>query len=365
MVKTEALRGRAESEISRSDFRLEYKGNVSDQALIDDITSYLGEYRFNLPKFSYTLKFSNGRLRDPHRGDPMQDLTQRSIDKKVSEGNRTSRERAEKRGIMSLDHQLISAKNEDTIVWASPPGPKEEGYGDYGFVFIGQVKEHDTLEKTIQMTAIRVESPTIGQFNRAIYLLTDEKTDYQTDEEFLANPKVLNKHLEEGYVDALLGRSFSFKPNQEEQEKFEMIMRQMSPLISDFIRSVKNPWKSKEEKIKELYALENYALKLKEDYARPERRRDNFMINYNSKPTLAGITGEYGHEPPKVAGSCPTSSNSNILSKSSVLNSLFDEQEWFHCPKCGYQATGPIGDTCPECKITKEEYAQKTGRKCD
>lgn len=355
---------------NKSDFRLEYKESVPEQVLIDDVISYLGEYRFNLPKFSYTLKYSDGKIRDPHRGDPMRDLTQRSIDKKLFEGNGSSRERAEKQGIMSLDRQLMSAKEGDSVVWASPPGPKEEGYGNYGFIFIGNVKVNNLSEKIVQMTAIRLEDPKIEQFNKAMYLLAGEKIDHKNAEEFLADSKVVSGHLQEDYVDALLGRVFSFKPSRKEQEKFEMIMRQMSPLISDFIRSVKDPWKTKEEKIKELYSLENYALKLKRDYDHPENRGENFIANFKAAPRLPDMVGEYGKEPPKAAGSCPSSSknsltSSNLLSRSSFLNSLFESQEWFHCPKCDYQADGPIGDTCPECGLTKQEYAEETGVSCD
>lgn len=56
--------------------------------------------------------------------------------------------------------------------------------------------------------------------------------------------------------------------------------------------------------------------------------------------------------------------------KKNILNSLTpriglekddEEQEWFNCPKCGYQADGPIGNTCPGCNLTKDEYAAEEG----
>jgi hypothetical protein len=36
--------------------------------------------------------------------------------------------------------------------------------------------------------------------------------------------------------------------------------------------------------------------------------------------------------------------------------------EWFNCPDCNYKASGPIGDRCPGCRITKEQYATKSGK---
>ncbi len=42
------------------------------------------------------------------------------------------------------------------------------------------------------------------------------------------------------------------------------------------------------------------------------------------------------------------------------------EQEWFKCPKCGVQADGPVGDSCPSCKITKEQFSAESGQEvCD
>jgi hypothetical protein len=40
--------------------------------------------------------------------------------------------------------------------------------------------------------------------------------------------------------------------------------------------------------------------------------------------------------------------------------SEFGEREgrWFTCPKCSYEANGPIGNECPGCGLTKEKYAE-------
>jgi Leucine-rich repeat (LRR) protein len=42
-------------------------------------------------------------------------------------------------------------------------------------------------------------------------------------------------------------------------------------------------------------------------------------------------------------------------------NTSNNSQEWFSCPKCSYKADGPIGNTCPGCNLTKEEYASEEG----
>lgn len=373
MVRTEVLERRIAgiSEKIKSDFRIEYEKDIPDQALFDDVVSYLGEYRFSLPQYSYDYIFSQGKLRDPHRNDSMEDVSQRAIDSNSKKGKSSFREQAEKKAFQKLDHMLSSAKTGDTVIWLSLPGPKEENYGDYGFFFLGKVGEINGSEKKIKMKAIRVEHPTIEQANQTISLLTSKETQYHTVEDCLSDPHVLPEDLNEEYIFSVLKMVFSFTPKPEEQKKFELIVQKMFPLVSDFIQSAKNPWKTKTEKIKELYSLENYALKLKKDYEQSSIRKEDIVIDFKPILRLPDIVGEYGKPPPKVAGSCPAGSDltseltsSNILSKGSFLNNLFEGQEWFHCPKCDYQADGPIGDTCPECGLTKQAYAEEAGVSC-
>ena len=54
---------------------------------------------------------------------------------------------------------------------------------------------------------------------------------------------------------------------------------------------------------------------------------------------------------------------SNPERTSMILNSVaqFGRQEWFKCPECRYQANGPIGNICPGCGLTKDEYAEQEG----
>jgi hypothetical protein len=347
----------------RSDaFSIEYKTNIPEKVLYDDIVSYLGEYRFNLQKYSYNLTFKDGKLRDPHRNDAMEDLAQRAIEKKACLGRPSEREKAEREGFRNLDAQLKQAEDKDTLIWASPPGPKEEGYGDYGFIFVGKVDNLNFSEKKINMIAIRVENPTLSQFNRAVCFLTGEKVERKAPEDFLRNPKIVKEDLKEGYVDAILGMSFDFKPKKDEKEKFIKIIQRINPLIKDFASIMRTG--SDGEKIKALNAIENYCLKIKEDYE--DNRQTNFAVK-EIDLRLGGIIKDYGYKPPTVKGSCGSSSStSNLFNKlTQSISSLGENQEWFVCPKCSYKADGPVGNTCPKCGLTKEEYAEETGITCE
>lgn len=352
-------------EIGSDAFRLEYFPEVPKRVLIDDIASYLGEYRFRLSKYSYKLNFADGQLIDPNRRESMDQMSQRAIDLKNSQGRSSVREQAEKIGFQELNRQLITAQTGDSILWMSPMGLESEGYGNYGFVFFGKVNGQGS-EKEISMTAIRIEKPTIDQFNSANEALTGEKTTRQKAEDFLGSPKVL-QNLSEQHLDSVLKKVFNFRPNEEIQKMFGKIMDRVSSMVSDLADLLMNPWKEKAEKAKGLNALENYVLKLKDEYEILPWEN----IVFDRKQRINDIVGDYGHKPPVVAGSCGSTNNkdgfttSNIFSKVSGLNDLLSEQEWFNCPKCKYQADGPIGNQCPGCGLTKEAYAKETGVSCE
>lgn len=48
-----------------------------------------------------------------------------------------------------------------------------------------------------------------------------------------------------------------------------------------------------------------------------------------------------------------------------ALEKKEEKQEWFSCSECGWEASGPIGDSaCGGCGFTKEQYAEKYGVIC-
>ncbi len=62
----------------------------------------------------------------------------------------------------------------------------------------------------------------------------------------------------------------------------------------------------------------------------------------------------------------PTSSLYRLLTQGNVLQQLLksNESKNFVCPNCGAEATGPIGNQCPSCKITRDEWAKKGNEVC-
>jgi len=344
MVTVETQRGYASNERFASDaFRIEYR-DVHPQVIIDDFVHYLGEYRFSLSKDFYNLNYVEGELRDPHRNESMVKVSERAIDLKRREGRSFAREQAETIGFKSLNRQLLRSQTGDTIIWASPPGPKEEGYGNYGFIYFGKVGNHGLGgNKNIKMTAIRVEKPSIEKFKKALYMLTGEKIEYEFAEKFLDSPRVVPEDTKEGYVDAILKMVFDFKPNRDEEGNFRKIINKMFPLISDFAN---NPWRTRED----LYALENYALELKREY---------YIYDREDPSNLQDLGVAYRNEPPKVMGSCgSTGESSNIFSSVSSLNSLDKYgSRSFKCPSCGKTNIRPKDELISNCQHCGKDVA--------
>lgn len=351
-------------------FNLEYEPQVMEERLRDDIVSYLGEYRFQLQKYNYSLEFSGKTphemfLRDAKTGIPMRVTAKRAILERRLRGEPTHREEAEERGIESLDRQLLGAKDGDAIFWGSPPGPKEQGYGDYGFIFVGKVSKKNNTQATISMTAIRVEHPTIEQYNRAMTLLTGTPFEYKIPEQFLKSPKV-GKPIESAFIDKVIGVCFNQKIQKEKDPVFDFVVDKMKPVIDEFIQFVK--FGTREEKITAFHALENYALDLKKK--KSETEQVVYLSDRKTITDLQGLVALYGYRPPSVLGSCGATGDiksSNIFNTFTTLKNALENNEWFTCPKCNWQADGPIGNgPCGGCGLTLSQWmeeAKKSGEK--
>lgn len=340
--------------ISSKGFSVDYEPIVTDKELRDDIVSYLGEYRFELQKYDYELVFSQGKIRDPHRLESMSTKAQRSINEKKLSGESAHREKAELIGITFLEKQLEFAREGNSIVWASPPGPKEEGYGDYGFFFIGKIKRSNGLKKDLAMTAIRVEYPQIPEYSKAFRNLTGASLELKSADDFLKLPLVVEESLSPSFIDKVLS-DYIKRGDPREKEKFQMALRKLEPWINQFISHVR--WGTPEEKKKAFHALENYALQVKKEL-------QHEITAPSEQKSFAEFVNMWGFEPPKVKGSCPIKSGNVMTGGYSFLNKIVN-QEWFMCPKCSYKADGPVGNKCPGCGLTKEAYAQETGIACD
>ncbi|MFH1827178.1 MAG: hypothetical protein ABH812_01940 [bacterium] len=349
----------------REAFDIEYKRPVNENALHDDIVSYLGEYRFKVPTYDYEIYYSvnlNGAvsLRDKYDGDTMTDKAKRAIKKNEEKGRSSKRERAELLGLQVLEQQLEDSVEGDVVLWTSPPGPKEEGYGDYGYVYIGSV-ECLSEEKKISMTAVRIEEPTLEQFSFYMSLASGVEMNFQNDTDFLSNPIIIKSPLAD--AKKILFDVFNFKPKSEIQQRFLNTIRALSPLINALIRLTQEG-ASYEERRGALNVLEN----LTADLSTPLKVNFDQRLNDLKALSFYEAARRYGYEPKRVAGSCGssgTTNSSDILSNnifnsigdvSSILDNNNEKDDMFECPSCHQLSKPPVGNCCPKCNITFEEY---------
>lgn len=343
-------------------FRHEFYQDAKERQIRDDLVSYLGEYRFEVSEYHYRLGIVNGILVDPNTGESMSLKAKKAIGFKKIRGLNVSREEADFAGFINLEKGL-SERPFGTVIWFSPPGPKAEGYGDYGFAFIGKRNGNE-----LEMTAIRLEKPAISDFNKATSALWGEKG-YKKAEDLLRQPMVIDISL--GKVKEFVHGNFEV---QDEKSKtvFAKALEKLGGIIEEASLIIKNG--TLEQKQKALHTVENLAIELKERLGSLFKENVVFMSDYRmSKLSTFMEIDRYTNKPKLVAGSCGSTSSknlfssSNVFSKYSSLSSLLssEENEWFTCPRCNYKATGPVGDECPKCHITKEEFAESGAEVCD
>lgn len=340
-------------------FRPEFYEQAKNQQVIDDLTSYLGEYRFNVSEFNYTIRISNGRLLDPNTHEDMEEKAQKAIEERKRNNLNITREISEKEGLNSMRNQL-NQNPEGTIVWLSPPGSREDGYGEYGFGFVGKING-DMLE----MTAIRLENPKISDFNKASNALWGES--YKSTEDFLRSPRVVD--IDTNIVTEFIHGNFEIR-DKKTKEVFRKSLGRLKGAIDHAARIIQSG--TEREKRNAMNTLENLALEIKGRFESFVDEQVIFAADFKLPDfTLAMNMQRYQTTPAPVFGSCGMTGkieSSNIFGKllTPFDNGLYNnsDQEWFNCPKCKYKANGPVGNTCPGCRLTKEEFIENGGQEC-
>ncbi len=300
-------------------FNIERESRYTNAEMRADIISYLSEYRLCVQKYDYELLFSyrqneGFKIRDAFQGEAMTNKAIRAIKEREKQGDPIHRELAEFEGMKKLEKDLPYAQNGDSVFWISPPGPKDLGYGDYGFFYAGRVVD-TPFGKKLAMTAIRIEKPTITECNMVLSSLTGDNIAYISAQGFLANPKVSKGQSD---VDAVLQNTFSFELKEEENILNKKVIMGMGQMIDDFIVIIRTG--TKEEKVKAFHALENYALELKERYKKRDIGTLVYINEYRQLHSLVDIISTHGFTPPTVAGSCGSTKEESTQSNNILAN---------------------------------------------
>lgn len=365
MNKIESGRGFTPPETNLA-FNLKIKEKTNPDSLYKLIESYLGEYRFQLPIYHYRLQLKDSKLIDPLTQESMVDKARRALEKRQSLGLSFQREEAE---LKALDYLGENLRPMNTLVWVSPPGKKEDGYGSYGFFFYGFVDNNGDINMTarrVEMTNEEFEERDFSRFANILYEITNDNQflNMKTDIDFLSSPIILR--LEEGIVDIeKIIESYFGKIDLERLRSFSKEIEFLRPLIDHFIEAYLEKKADDSYLISLFNTIENLALSINVSH-------QDFDFRFIP---LDRLIKHFGYTPPQVLGSCgSTSSNqsnqslierltelpfstSNILRKLGLSSDNEDEYGslTFHCPACNSEHTRPKGKLLTHCPTTGKE----------
>lgn len=344
---------------SSNSFRVEHDPNITDREFVKNVESYLAEFRFQVQRYDYDLSLSSQtgvwKLEDPERNEPMTTKAERSIRERRKLREPTYREEAELAGLTSLEQQLGTAQIGDSVIWFSPPGPKNQGYGEYGFGFNGKVISGFGDKKLVKMTANRFEKPTIRQFNEAFNLFVGNGFSGQTAEDFIRTPVVIKGQLSDEYVDLVFLNTFGFVFDPKERARFDHIFEtRIKSHAEELHRRFKDM--SPAERIRSMHALENIVAEAKKMGSSETIVFEN--MNFDQVNIIYG-----SYEPEKILGSCPVVSNNPLsggaygeVFGSGILFKLPPDEYGSRevlCPACGEICVRPKGKLLDACTNSK------------
>lgn len=321
---------------------------------------------------------------------------QKAIADAKSRGWSGKREKTESDAFnLKLKPQLFNASVGTFYIWISPPGSKEEGYGDYSFTHLGQVQKTSQGQRRYVVTSLR---NTLELDDHAAilnhFLPEGEKLKDPNDLDFLSNPVVIKNEGNHTIRDLLVAmdvilkrernRTTHFAQAYQEREDWERRLREaLSPMIEDYCLSVENGPSSK-DKQKIIWAMENYTKEMITGRRLPEAVREGPVLAHELERAV--IYRRYGHEPKALSGgSCPPNRNNSLEgsspsssaklpwqehqlenSDSSHCDQCSNPEPHFHCPKdkggCGGTIESGKGATvCPRCGLTKEKAGSQCG----
>lgn len=325
-----------------------------EQEMTDNMVRYLGEYRLGVKfdEFFYQIG------QDAETGEqfftskepgPIRDIYRKSIKARNEQGLSVRREVAECLGFEKLEKDLLEAPIGTMAIWISPPGEREDGYGEYSFTFLSQVVEVDR-ERSIRMVPYRNEK-TQKEHNSDLSRITGEEVDFKQDVEFLSSPFIIQPSESIQSIDDMLviiGEEEKF--SAEWSEKF---ITEAWPLLQGYLYLVKTN-ASDEELIQAKHALENYAIAFKKD----EYRKFEVKLGASYETSVRWVIQEWGGAaPPEVRGSCgSTGEGQSTPSTLMEFQNTFgkgDEDDLggreFNCPSCDTKIRRPYNQKVKKC----------------
>lgn len=310
-----------------------------EQETRNNILRYLGEYRLAVKFDEFFYRVGVGpdgkKFLAAFVEESVSERFRKAISQKEKEGESSRREASECIGFEKIEKAFL--EGEDFLfLWISPPGEKEDGYGDYSFTFVGEVKDNK-----IRIVPYR-NKLSLSQHREIASIFSKEGENFQTDIDFLTNPVFIKKEEKLKTAEDLLLRIG-------EKERIDLSWRQkleakVASLVDMFIAGVKNNASDLElDRIKR--TIENFTIDKKTEII-----TGDFSISVFDAGYLINTYGSYA--PPKVGGSCGSSSSSTLMDLHSELNPENDNygERTFECPECGKTNIRPKDELIKNCQ---------------
>lgn len=334
------------------------------------LETHLGE-RFNVLLSETRYEIKDGQIFGENTNEPFMQMLLRGVEYRKKYGNPLDweREKAEVVGFRKIEETLLSqkAKIGEMMLLVSPPGDGDSIY-KHNFYDVFTLKED---EKGRHVEAIRYSSSLANdEYVEKLKPIKDFGKGVK-DSDFLANPMQVSQLFKTGdNVHKYLHKNHEFIT----KEEFDQIVTITTPLITSYVNTL-----SEKPFDENLQLLTYNAILNKADIALElitYKDRQKFVKEYLFQSKISAKTDIFmlGRQPVRVvATGCGSSGGFTVANSLNATFSPFSvsefgkkqqEKEWFSCPKCKYKADGPVGDTCPGCRLTKEQFAKSGGEVC-
>lgn len=331
---------------------------IRKDGIVDNMLRYLGEYRLGV-KFDEIFYRQETDLVTGEiylaSGErcPIRNRFRKTIDMREKKGLSVEREVAECLGFEKLEKKLVNSSDNSLFIWVSPPGSRKDGYGDYSFTFIGQkLKDPKTEHETIRVIPYR-NILSLSEHKAYLKKFDKEAEYFNSAIDFLSNPIIFSKTKDIETPEKIL--HIIGEHERVSTGWFVRLKKEVGSLIERYIDLVK-VGVSDTELTKVKYAIENYTINIKHTLEGNFKNVNEGTVSIYDLDRTIGVWGR--HEPPKVGGSCGTSSSSTLMENHEKSNKAW-EYHTGDCVNCGVKGVdvGPC-DICKKCEKKFDEQEE-------
>ncbi|HVF69157.1 MAG TPA: hypothetical protein VNA13_01185 [Xanthomonadales bacterium] len=301
--------------------------------------------------------------------------------------NEIVREEAEIAGFLEIQEVLTSDKTEvgTKAFMISGPGFEKDTPYVHNFVDSYELAEDENGKRFIQYT--RFASPLGYDKYEEIALGFDtdyfKEQDKSIDAWYLEHPIFISADDKNQTADDVFTEHFAKDVKAMEEEEFQKLWKIYSPFALYYLDQLT---KDDFDPVAIAEAYNTLLLCTEDKDMRAQNKEIDIFVasqamelNISENQYIAAMVNKFGRRDVKeVKAGCGSSGGVSFAGFGVeaaggvfVANSVAGfglkangTQEWFNCPKCSFKADGPIGNTCPGCRLTKDEYVEAGGKEC-